>query len=273
MPISEVRLVLLDELEIGKAQARTRDVGKGIEDLAESIKALGLLEPIVVAPTDSGKFEILTGQRRFLAHRHLGETEILAAILDGAVDESEAKAISLTENLMRRDLNRLDTIDACTWLYKKYGTIKAVVDSTGLSYTDVSAYVKYDRLIPELKALVDSNEVDLKKALRAQDVTITHGGSEVPDPAEAVKLAKELSSMNGVMAKKLAKGAAERPDISTDELIEDAKTGGKVTQILVTISAAVHAQLKRYAADEGTTQDDAAATLLEDALSGKGYAD
>lgn len=272
MAISDVRMIPLSELVIGKAQARTRDVGKGIEDLAESIKQMGLLEPIVVAPTEDGTFEILTGQRRFLAHQHLGETEILAAVLDKIVDETEAKAISLIENLMRKDLNRLDTIDACTWLYKKYGTIKAVSEATGIPLSTVSEYVKYDRLIPELKQLVDDGQVDLKPALRAQDATIAHtGGDAIAD--EAVKLAKEMAGMSGTQAKKLIKEAAERPEASTDELIEDAKTGGKITQVIVTLTAAVHANLQRYAADEATNQDDAAAQLIEDALTGKGYQD
>jgi len=272
MPISEVRKIALSELEIGKAQARIRDVGNGIEELAESIKKVGLLEPIVVAPTGEGSYEILTGQRRFLAHQFLGETEILAAILDKVVDETEAKAISLIENLMRKDLNRLDTIDACTWLYKKYGTIRAVSDATGIPYGTVSEYVKYDRLIPELKKMVDDGQVDLKPALRAQDATIAHSGGDA-DPAEAVKLAKEMAGMSGTQAKKLVKEAAERPDASTDELIEDAKTGGKITQVIVTLSGSVHATLRRYAADEATNQDDAAAQLIEDALTGKGYLD
>lgn len=270
MAISEVRSIPLDQLEIGKAQARIRDVGKDIDELAESIKKIGLLEPIVVAPTESGTFEILTGQRRFLAHQRLGETEILCAVLDKAVDETEAKAISLIENLMRRDLNRLDLIDACTWLYKKYGTVKAVAEATGIPQPRVAEYVKYDRLLPELKGLVDAGEVHLKAALRAQDAATSRASTE-PDPEEAVKLAKEMSGMSGVQAKKLVKDAADRPDTSTDELIEDAKTGGKITQIIVTLSGNTHAQLQRYATDEDTSQDDAAAQLIEEALSGKGY--
>ena len=62
--IREVREIPLDDLVIGKAQVRKRDVAKDIDELAESIRVTGLLEPIVVAPADKpGKFEIITGQR------------------------------------------------------------------------------------------------------------------------------------------------------------------------------------------------------------------
>jgi ParB family chromosome partitioning protein len=68
--VQEVRDIKLSDLVIGKAQVRVRSVSKEIDELAESIRVHGLLEPIVVAPTDKeGIYEILTGQRRFLAHQ------------------------------------------------------------------------------------------------------------------------------------------------------------------------------------------------------------
>jgi ParB family chromosome partitioning protein len=93
------------QIDIGKGQVRLRDVGKDIDELAESIAKVGLLEPIIVSETGSGKYEIITGQRRFLAHKALGRKQILAAVLDERVDETTAKVLSVTENLVRRDLN------------------------------------------------------------------------------------------------------------------------------------------------------------------------
>ncbi len=90
-------------------------------------------------------------------------------------------------------------------------------------------------------------------------------------PRRAVKFAREMSGMSDVSAKKLVKDAADQPETATDQLIEEAKTGGKVTQIIVTLSGAIHAQLQRYAVDEATNQDDAAAQLIEDGLNGRGY--
>ena len=176
----------LNQLEIGKFQVRLRETGKGIEELADSIKKVGLLEPIVVGPQNSnGKYEIILGQRRFLAHLELGLETIKAGILSEHVEEIEAKVLSVTENLMRRDLNRKDLIDVCTYLFKHYGKIKDVVTETGLPDNKVREYVKYDRLIPELKKLVDKSEVDLKAALRAHDASSASGDFE---PEETVKL-------------------------------------------------------------------------------------
>jgi len=174
--VKQLKEIPLDKLVIGKGQVRTSDVGKEIDELAESIKTMGLLEPIVVCAGEmSGTYEILTGQRRFLAHKLLKKNTIMAAVLEKSVDASTAKAISITENLVRRDPNQTDLIDACTMLFKKYGSAKAVAQKTGLPYGKVCQYVKYDRLIPDLQKLVDKKVVDLKTALRAQDAASVTG--------------------------------------------------------------------------------------------------
>jgi ParB family chromosome partitioning protein len=268
--IKDVREIPLDDLVIGKAQVRTKDVQKEIEELAESIRVQGLLQPIVVCEAEKkGKFEILTGQRRFLAHKQLRLKNIRAVVLDEKIDEAKAKSISITENLVRRGLSQKELVDACTSLYKTYGTIKDVVEATGLPGREVSQYVKYDRLIPKLKKMVDRGEVDIKVALRAQDAAAA--GGEGADPTEAVKLAKEMASMSGVQQKKLVKEREENPETPVDNVIETAKTGSKVTQVVVTLSAEVHRSLQSFAQNEGMNQDDAAGTLIEEGLSGKGF--
>jgi ParB family chromosome partitioning protein len=267
--IQEVKEIPLTSLVIGRGQVRLTDVGKEIDDLANSIQKMGLLEPIVVCPSKvKNKYEILTGQRRFLAHKQLKRDKILACILANEVDEAEAKTISMTENMVRRDLNRKDLIDACTSLFKKYGSLKDVVEETGLPYSKVSLYVKYDRLAAPLKKLVDNNEVELKVALRAQDAASVSGKFNA---SEAIELAKELSQMSGAQQEKVVKSRVEDPSINVSDLIESAKTGEKITQIVVTIGAGLHSRLRQYATDEHTSIDDAAATLIEEALSGKGY--
>lgn len=267
--IDRVEEIPIDSLVVGKGQVRLRDVGRDIEELAESIRVTGLLEPIVVAPAEKpGQYEIITGQRRTLAHRQLQKKTILAAILDEKVDAITAKVLSVTENLVRRDLNTKDLIDACTALYKKYGTIKAVIEETGLPYSKVTQYVKYDRLAPELRGLVDEEGLDVKTALRAQDAASAAGELDVE---EALKLAKEMGTMSGPMQKKLVKNIESDPSVPIEDQLEAAKSGEKITQIIVTLGAEVHRALQSFAAEEGSNQDDAAADLISEALAGRGF--
>lgn len=261
--------IQMDDLVIGKGQVRVRDVGKDIDELAFSIDKIGLLQPIVICPSDEpNKYEILTGQRRFLAHKLLGKKTIKACVVDEKVSENEAKIISVTENLVRRDPNSKDYIDTCTWLYRKYGSLKAVADELGLREDRVSAFVKFDRLKPELKKMVENEGIDVKVALRAQDAASVTGEF---DPEEAIKLAKELSKMSEVQQSSVVKRRKKEPEGDVDEVIERAKTGEKITQIVVSMSANQHQSLKQYSKEEGCTIDEAARGLIEEGLAGKGY--
>jgi ParB family chromosome partitioning protein len=267
--IKDVMEIPLKDLVVGKGQVRTRKPKKDVTELADSIRKVGLLEPIVVCPAEKkGKYEIITGQRRVFAHQELQRDTILAAILDEKVDETTAKILSVTENLIRRDLNRNDLIDACTALYHHYGNIEAVVEATGLPPNRVREYVKKIRLKPEMRQLVDKDEIDIKTALRAQDAASVGGEY---DAAEAVKLAKEMAQMSGAQQAKLAKEIEEDPSASVDELIEAAKAGAKIIQINVKLGAGAHKALKTFAKDEGTTLDDAARSLIEEGLNTKGF--
>lgn len=267
--ITEIKEIPLDALVIGKGQVRVRDVGKDIDELAASIRKRGLLQPIVVCESEElGKYEILTGQRRFLAHKELHKETITACVLDEKVDEQEAKIISVTENLVRLDPNSKDYIDACTWLYRRYGSTKAVAEELGLKKEKVEIFVKYDRLKAEMKQLVEEG-IDMKVALKAQDAASVTGDYNAE---EAVKLAKEMAHMSGAQQTQIVKKVKEKPESELDDVIEAAKSGEKITQVVVTITSAAHQSLKQYAKDEGTTLDDAARSLIEEGLTGKGYA-
>jgi ParB family chromosome partitioning protein len=266
--ITDTKRLQLDSLTIGLGQIRLRDVSAGINELAQSIDKQGLLQPVVVAPTgEEGKYELILGQRRFLAHKELGRDTIMAQILDERVNEIEAKILSLTENMMRRDISRRDKIDVCTALYKKYGSMKDVAQETGLPYNEVRQYVKYDRLRPELKELVDRDEVGLDVALRAQDAaSVTEHTRE-----DAIKLAKEMAGMSGAQRDRLARERQDQPTKSIDDVIESAKERTQVTQIVVTLGAGAHRALQQHARDEGSTQDDAAAGLINEGLRSRGF--
>lgn len=267
--IKEHRSIPLDDLVIGKAQVRVSEAGAGIEELADSIRVQGLLQPIVVCrAADGEKWEILTGQRRFLAHKRLGRDSIPAAVMDERVDEAQAKAISITENLIRRKLTGKDLKDGVLFLYKIYGSVKDVAEKTGISREKVRANVYYDRLHPRLQELVDDNAVPIHVAVKANDAAMDASG-EV-NPGEAEKLVREMTQMSNVQRRKLTRDRREHPEKSIDDVIEHAKKGGQVTQIMATVSATTHASIRRVASDEGLTQDETCSMLIEEALAERG---
>ena len=268
--IMEYRDIPLDDLVIGKGQVRTQNPGKEIDELARSIEAQGLLQPIVVCKArNPNKWEILTGQRRFLAHKQLQRSVISAAIMDERVDEEQAKAISITENLIRRQLSGKELKDGVLYLYNRYGNIKEVVETTGLPYRKVQDYVKYPRLLPELKKLVDDGTVDINAAVKAQDASSDEEGE--PDTEVAIKLAREMAPMSGAQRKKITEERKEHPEKSVDDVIEHAKSGARVTQITVTVTQDTHNALQQFAREEEANQDEAAASLIQEALIERGF--
>ena len=266
---SKILDIPLEDVVIGKVQVRTSNTGKDIEDLAQSIGKIGLLEPIIVSVSNEqeGKYEIVVGQRRFLAHNLLKEKTIRSIVIDKALNEVEAKVLSLTENMLRNDMVPKDLIDVCTFLYKKYGAIKSVCEETGLPYHRVREYVKYDRLAEPLKELVDKG-LDVKIATRAQDAASVSGEL---NEREAIKLAKELEGMSGAARKKVLSEREENPNKDLDKIIEDAKIGKDLTQMTITLSDKVHKGLQGYASAEEVHQDEAALNLIEDGLDSKGF--
>ena len=270
--IIEYREIPLDDLVLGRAQVRTQSPGREVEELARSIEAQGLLQPIVVcAAREAGKWEILTGQRRFLAHKSLRRDVISAAVLNERVDEGQAKAISITENLVRRRLSGKELKDGILFLYNRYGSIQDVVATTGLPREKVRDYVKYPRLLPELKQMVDDGQVDVNAAVKAQDASDDADG--IPNTEVAVKLAHEMNPMTGVQRKRVAKERTQHPERPVDEVIEHAKTASKVVQIITTVTQDTHTAIQRFAREENSNQDEAVAALIEEALVGRGLLD
>jgi ParB family chromosome partitioning protein len=263
----EVREVRISALVIGDAQVRIRGVDTDIDELVTSIRVHGLLEPIVVCPRGSDTFEVLAGQRRVLAYKKLGRAHIMAAIIPEPVDDASAKAISLTENIIRRDLDVRDVIDACTTLYKKYGSARDVADETGIPYAQVLKHLKYDRLQAPLKNKVDTGEVDLNIALKAQDAVATQDG--YVDSSEALDLADALTTMNGAERRQILSEKKTKPERRVREILENFWVENeKDRQMVVTLPDGVHKALQLRAKQCRLTQDEFAARLICDVVSG-----
>jgi len=268
-----VRLIPLDEIDIGTAQVRTENLqpdSPGMQELMKSIEVQGLLQPIVVVEMENGRFEVIAGQRRLLAHQYLERKEILSTVIkDESLTEIQRTALSLTENLVREDNRQKELIAACTKLYRQYGSMKMVAEETGLSPQVVSQYVKYDQLCEPLKKQVEEAKLDMKVALQAQKAASNAQG-EV-DEGAAVKFAEELKPMSNVQRKNLVKIAKESPNASVEETIEKGRKQPVLKQVVVTLGESLHSNLQSYAKDESQNQDEAAQSLIEDGLVRRGY--
>ena len=99
-------VMALERLQAGKYQPRTRMDEGALQELAASIRAQGLMQPILVRRVDDEKYEIIAGERRFRAARIAGLSEVPVLVRD--VADEAAAAMALIENIQREDLNPLE---------------------------------------------------------------------------------------------------------------------------------------------------------------------
>jgi len=103
---SGMQSIGVDLIQRGTYQPRVHFEPEALQDLAESIKAQGVIQPIVVRPIGSGQYELIAGERRWRASQLAGMSDIPAVIRE--LDDQTAAAISLIENIQREDLNPLE---------------------------------------------------------------------------------------------------------------------------------------------------------------------
>ncbi len=138
-PLGTIYEIPLGEIQVSDDNVRHHDPTKDLDELAASIKRHGLLQPVVLNGV-YGKppYELITGQRRFLAHEQILKWPTIRAVFTGNLSESESVVRSLVENLQRVQLGYEDTSKAVTYLYKEYsGDERRVHKETGLSLRKV----------------------------------------------------------------------------------------------------------------------------------------
>src|SRR6266498_3801916 len=150
----------IDRIRSGRYQPRTRMDEASLAELSESIKAQGVVQPILVRPVDGGRYEIVAGERRWRAAQRAGLKEIPALIR--AVPDQAALALALIENIQREDLNPLEEAQGIKRLIEEFGlTHEAAAQAVGRSRSAVTNLLK---LAQPVQALVLAGKLDMGHA-------------------------------------------------------------------------------------------------------------
>ena len=160
----ELRHVPIALLERGRYQPRQNfDEGK-LAELADSIRAQGVVQPIVVRPVVGGKrFEVIAGERRWRASVLAGLTEIPALVRE--VPDSVAMSVALIENIQREQLNPVEEAQALSRLIHEFEmTHQAVADAIGRSRSAVSNLLRLLDLAPEARSLLEQGQIEMGHA-------------------------------------------------------------------------------------------------------------
>ncbi|HSC80057.1 MAG TPA: ParB/RepB/Spo0J family partition protein [Chitinolyticbacter sp.] len=163
----------IDALQPGRFQPRQHIDHDALNELAESIKAQGLMQPVLVRAIDDGletRYEIIAGERRWRACKLVGLTEI-AALVREVPDEAVA-AMALIENIQREDLNPLEEAQGLARLIEEFGmTHEAVAHAVGKSRTTVTNLLRLMNLAEPVRELLLAGQLDMghARALLALD--------------------------------------------------------------------------------------------------------
>lgn len=179
----------IGDLQPGKYQPRTRMDPGSLEDLAASIKAQGLIQPISVRPVSGGRYEIIAGERRWRASQIAGLTEVPVLIRE--IPDDAALAMSLIENIQREDLNPLEEAAGLQRLIDEFGmTHQQAADAVGRSRSAATNLLRLLNLAKPAQDLLMAGDIEMGHARAILAAPKTEQGrlaAEVADKGYSVR--------------------------------------------------------------------------------------
>jgi len=218
----------IEFLQRGMYQPRKDMKADTLQELADSIKAQGIIQPIVVRLIDNEKYEIIAGERRWRAAQLASLQEVPVVIKE--IDNRSAMAIGLIENIQREDLNALEESEALKRLLEEFDmTHQQVADAVGKSRAMVSNLLRLIDLQNEVKTLLVKGLIDMGHARALLGV---EGEKQLEIANKVVKLGLTVRATEKLIKdlnfEKIDNKQAQDPDTLRlqDELSE--KVGAKV---------------------------------------------
>ena len=192
-----LRKIKLDHLQPGKYQPRSAIEPGALSELADSIRAQGVIQPIVAREISPGRFEIIAGERRWRAAREAGLAEVPVVLRE--VDDRAVIAMALIENIQREDLNPLEEALALSRLIDEFSlTHQNAAEAVGRSRAAVSNLLRLLELPPEIRALLEARKLEMGHARALLTLA----------PQAAISLAREAAE-NGLSVREVERRAQQ----------------------------------------------------------------
>ncbi len=212
----------LDMIQPGKYQPRIDMAEDSLEELADSIRSQGLVQPIVVRSIDGGHYEIIAGERRWRASKLAGLDTIPAIVRE--VSDRSAIAMALIENIQRENLNPMEEANALHRLREEFNlTHQEAAEAVGRSRAAVSNLLRLRNLNEDVKRLLENGDLEMghARALLALDGEAqSKAASEIVEKGLSVRETEQL-------IRRLSKPKKEKPRPSNaliDELADIEKS-------------------------------------------------
>lgn len=200
-----LRTVNVQQLQPGKYQPRTHMDQESLASLAESIKAQGIMQPILVREIEGGRFEIIAGERRWRASQLAGLTKV--PVLVRIIPDEVALVMALIENIQRENLNPIEEANGIKRLIEEFDmTHEMAAQAVGRSRSAVTNLLRLQNLSPLVQEMLIQNKLDMGHARALLGLT----GSQQVMAAEEITQ-KQLSVRDAEkLAKRLEVGEATK---------------------------------------------------------------
>ena len=211
-------LLQLDEIEPNRNQPRREFDEKSLQELAESIRKHGVLQPLLVRPIFSGGYQIVAGERRWRAARIAGLKEVPAVVRE--MSDSEVMQLALIENLQREDLNPLEEAQGYQSLMETYGmTQEEVAGTVGKSRPAVANSLRLLNLPKKIREMVERGVLSAGHARALLSFSDEEQMLQAAKAAEAGASVRELEKM----AKRAVGGAKKKKPLPQVKFYEEAE--------------------------------------------------
>jgi ParB family chromosome partitioning protein len=163
MASEKLKTLAIERLKPSRFQPRKDIDPAKLQELADSISAQGIVQPVVARETELGHYEIIAGERRWRAAQLAGLHEVPVIVRE--VSDQAALAIALIENIQRADLNPLEEAEALKRLLDEYGmTHQQLADAVGKSRATITNLLRLNELHPEAKQLLLTGAIEMGHA-------------------------------------------------------------------------------------------------------------
>ena len=160
---SDINRLPLTALQAGKYQPRQKMEASALQELAESIREQGVMQPLLVRLVAPGKYEIIAGERRFRAASIAGLKEV--PVLVSGADDQAAAAMALVENMQREDLNPLEESQGLARLIEEFGfTHEQAAKAVGKSRSAITNLLRLAQLSKPVQAMLLAGDIDMGHA-------------------------------------------------------------------------------------------------------------
>ncbi|KKD61887.1 chromosome partitioning protein ParB [Grimontia sp. AD028] len=211
---SELQHLPLTALRPGVYQPRQDMAQEALEELAESIRAQGVIQPLVVRHLGDKQYEIIAGERRFRASKIAGLTHVPCLVRD--LNDKAASAIALIENIQREDLNAMEEAEALDRLVHDFSlTHQQLAEALGKSRTTISNLLRLNGLEAGVKKLLSGRQLEMG---HARALLALEGDAQIEAALVSVNKKLTVRQTEALVKKCLTPAVEKTPEPVSPEL-------------------------------------------------------